>query len=82
MKNKHIEFIQEFNKITIKGICDELGINHKNVYSGKSSDFNMQIVYSILIYKIKQLLLNDELFYAKKFYDMHKTEVLEDEKND
>ena len=82
MKNKYIEFIQQFNKITVKGICDELGINHKNVYSGKTSDFNMQIVYSILIYKIKQLLLDEEMWYAKKFYDRHKNEVLEDEEND
>ena len=79
MKERELLFIKNFNQINIKKICEEFGINPKNVYSGKTSETNMVDVYSELRYRIKKLLLDDEFWYRDDFLNDKKIEVLEDE---
>ena len=40
-KEEYAKLIKDFNEINVKSICEELGINHKNVYSGKTSLSNL-----------------------------------------
>lgn len=82
MRIKELEFIRNFNQINVKKICEEYGINPKNVYSGKTKEQNMFIVYAELKYRIKKLLLDDDFFYMNEYSKDKKIEVLEDEKND
>ena len=79
MKEKELLFIKNFNQINVKKICEEFGINPKNVYSGKTKYENMSIIYSELKYKIKKLLLDDEFWYRDDYLKDRKIEVLEDE---
>ena len=79
MKEKELEFIKDFNQINIKKICEEFGINPKNVYSGKTSIENITDVYYELKYRIKKLLLDDEFWYRDDYLKDKKIEVLEDE---
>lgn len=79
MKERELLFIKNFNQINVKKICEEFGINPKNVYSGKTSETNMVDVYSELRYRIKKLLLDDEFWYRDDFLNTRKIEVLEDE---
>lgn len=48
MKEKEIDenllYIRKFSKITLKSICDELGISKTNIYTGKvSKDTSLKI---------------------------------------
>lgn len=79
MKERELLFIKNFNQINVKKICEEFGINPKNVYSGKTSETNMVDVYSELRYRVKKLLLDDEFWYRDDFLNTRKIEVLEDE---
>lgn len=79
MKIKELEFIRNFNQINVKKICDEYGYNPKNVYSGKTKEQNMFVVYAELKYRIKKLLLDDDFFYMNEYSKDKKIEVLEDE---
>lgn len=76
MKERQFDFVKKFNEISVKRICEELGINSKNVYSGKTSYENMFVVYGILRYKIEKLLLEEKYSDYIKEYEKRKTEVL------
>lgn len=79
MKEKELLFIKDFNKINVKKICEEFGINPKNVYSGKTSTDNMTDVYCELKYRVKKLLLDDEFWYRDEYLKDKKIEVLDNE---
>lgn len=81
MKERELKFIKDFNQINVKKICEEFGINPKNVYSGKTSIQNMANVYYELQYKIRKLLLDDEFWYRNTIIKDRKIEVLEDKEN-
>lgn len=82
MKNKYIEFIQQFNKITIKRICEEIGINPKNVYGGNTKRDNLELVALRLRYELERLLLENEFYGVNEYYNHKKIEVLEEKEND
>ena len=65
-KTGYLKFIREFNQITIKGICDELNINHKNVYNGKVTTYALFNVTWMLKKKIEQLLLDEKYFNCEE----------------
>lgn len=78
MKERFTKFIQDFNKINIKKICEEYGINPKNVYGGNTSFVNMELIYKKLQYEIEKLMIED------KYYGINENliEVLEEKGND
>ena len=55
-KEKDLKFIKDFSKITISGICKELGINRANVLIGTASEKNIKAVKERLKEKIEQFL--------------------------
>lgn len=68
-----LEFIKRFNNITITDICKGLGINQKNVYSGKTTKENLNKVKNELEYEIRKLIF--DLDYNK--LQNEKMEVIE-----
>lgn len=56
-----LEFIKNFSKINISGICRELGIDRANLYNGKTSIENVHKVKRAIEDKLARLyLLGDE----------------------
>ena len=55
-KEKDYKFIKDFNKITIKGICEELKVHRGNLLIGKSSEETTKRVAESLRKKIIKLL--------------------------
>ena len=42
--DENLHYIRKFSKITLKSICDELGISKTNIYTGKiSKDTTLKI---------------------------------------
>ena len=76
-KERYSKFIQEFNKITTKRICDEIGVNAKNVYGGNTTTDNLILISERLQYELKKLLLEYENYYINDIYNDRKIEVLD-----
>lgn len=55
-----LEFIKEFNKITISLICRELGIDRGNLYNGRTTCENEHKVKRAIEDKIAKLYLLGE----------------------
>ena len=43
-KEKNLDYIKKFTKITITGICKKLSINRQNVLNGKTTSKNIKNV--------------------------------------
>lgn len=56
MKNKYIEFIEEFSKINVSGLCRKLGIHRGNILNGKASEHTTKLLYIALTYELIKLL--------------------------
>lgn len=55
-KMSELEFIKGFSSLTIKSICEELGIARGNLYSGKSGKKNELKVALAIIKKVYKLI--------------------------
>lgn len=51
----YLKKIKLFSKISVSGICKELGINRENLLNGRSSKDNEKKVYEYLLKKIKEI---------------------------
>ena len=78
-KEEYAKLIKDFNEINVKSICEELGINHKNVYSGKTSLSNLLIIYGMLLYKAELCVLKNRYKVVLDEYNKKKVEVLKDD---
>lgn len=54
-----IEFIRKFSKITVKGACDQAGVNKSNIWSDKAKEDNIKAVKKILIISMLNLLKDE-----------------------
>lgn len=54
-KEKDLEWIKKFSKITIIGICKDLKINKPNLFMGKSSAENTARVKEEILKRVKEL---------------------------
>lgn len=55
-KEKDLKYIKDFSKITVSGVCKELGINRANVLIGTASEKNIKAVKDRLKEKIEELI--------------------------
>ena len=57
MKEKDTKYIQTFSKITIRAICEELGLlkDYENIISGRSSEEKIHSVKEEIKNKLKSL---------------------------
>lgn len=55
-KQDKLDFIRKFSKITVSAICNQYGIDRSNLYRNITSEKNVDIVYSEIIKKIKEIL--------------------------
>ena len=54
-KDQDLKYIKGFSKISISGVCKELGINRMNVLNGNASAKNIKDVKNRIEEKIKEL---------------------------
>ena len=57
----NIEFLKEYNKITVSKACRELNISRANLMSGRSSSENSEKVVNYIKNELLKLLLKDDL---------------------
>lgn len=50
-----LEFIKKFNKITIKKICNKLGVDDSNLYNGRVKKEKVKMIREELEKEIKEL---------------------------
>lgn len=55
MKEKNLQFIKKFNKITLIRVCNKLHINYANLLNGRCSEENVSQVVQYLKFLIKEL---------------------------
>lgn len=55
-KEKHLADIKNITSIKVKGICEKLGINEKNLYRLKTSESNTKLVKDTLIEELKECI--------------------------
>lgn len=63
MDNKDFKYIKNFNKITLKSVCEELNINMYNLLNGRTKDENYKLVREKIDEKYKKInegVLNDK----------------------
>lgn len=53
------EFIKKFTKITLKDVCNDLGLNPSNISSGAVSEENLKRVKNELIKRLATLFQTD-----------------------
>lgn len=56
-KEKNYKFIRNFSKITIKGICEKLGIERQNIVAGTAKEEKIEKVKEELEREIAKLYL-------------------------
>lgn len=54
-KLKNVQFLKDFNKITIKKACDEEGVYDSNLYTLKASRESIERVKNNIDKRIKEL---------------------------
>lgn len=59
MKEKYLDFILSFSKISISSICKELNINRSNILNGKASEETIKLLYDELKKKLEEISLDD-----------------------
>ena len=59
MKEKYLNFILSFSKISISSICKELNINRSNILNGKASEETIKLLYDEINRKLDEISLND-----------------------
>lgn len=57
----NIEFLKEYNKITVSKACRDLNISRSNLMSGRSSSENSEKVVNYIKNELLKLLLKDDL---------------------
>lgn len=57
---KDLDYIKQFSKITIKGICEENKINRANLLNGKTTKKNIKKVREGIENEIAKLYLKKE----------------------
>lgn len=57
----NIEFLKEYNKITVSRACRDLKISRANLMSGRSSTENSKKVVNYIKNELLKLLLKDDL---------------------
>lgn len=55
MKDKYLDFINSFSKISISSICKELKIDRQNILNGKASEETTKKLYDELISRLGKL---------------------------
>lgn len=60
-KEKDLKFIKDFAKISVAGICKELGIKKNNVWAGKASEKTTEKVKVTIEERIKKLAEDERL---------------------
>ena len=55
-----LEYIKKFTKIQVTKICNKLGINYSNLYAGRTSKKNEQLVRKELESEFAKLYIKKE----------------------
>ena len=54
-KDTELQQIKDFSKITIKSICDEIGIDTSTLWSGRLSASKVSLVKQLIIEKVNKI---------------------------
>lgn len=56
LMEKDLNDIKKITSITVKGICNKLEINEKNMYNLRTSASNVRLIKDTLIYELEKVI--------------------------